>query len=142
MPLPAWTRARTNWHDPRLGWVSLPPGVRCHRVWLEELSPRERTIFGNIIKRSPGHVLVRLAGGVRALNRTLLLEAKDMTDATDLERAAMAAALIPLGEYVGSIGMHRPLADYSKAEVLTLIDVVVSAFQNHIANANPDDIPF
>ncbi|MBF0311579.1 MAG: hypothetical protein HQL56_18870 [Magnetococcales bacterium] len=141
MPLPAWTRQRTNWHDPRLGWVSLPPGVRCHRVWLEDLPGRERTIFGNIIKRSPGHVLVRLAGGVRAVARTLLLEGKDMTDATDLEQAAMAAALIPLGEYVGSIGMHRPLADYNKAEVLTLIDVVVSAYQDYFHKHN-DDIPF
>ncbi|MBF0626159.1 MAG: hypothetical protein HQL82_15295 [Magnetococcales bacterium] len=141
MPIPAWTRVRTNWHDPRLGWISLPPGLRCHRVWLEELSPRERTIFGNIIKRSPGHVLVRLAGGVRVLTGTLLLETKDMTDATDLEQAAMAAALRPLGEYVGSIGMHRPLADYTKAEVLTMIDVVVSAYQDYFHKHN-DDIPF
>ncbi|MBF0309886.1 MAG: hypothetical protein HQL56_10185 [Magnetococcales bacterium] len=141
MPIPAWTTARTNWHDPRLGWVSLPPGLRCHRVWLDDLPSRERAIFGNILRRSPGHVLVQLVGGVRALNRTLLMEAKDMTDATDLERAAMAATLVPLGEYVGSIGMHRPLADYSKEEVLTLIDVVVSAYQNHF-NKHNDDIPF
>ncbi|MBF0154660.1 MAG: hypothetical protein HQL64_13040 [Magnetococcales bacterium] len=141
MPLPAWTRQRTNWHDPRLGWVSLPPGLRCHRVWLEELSPRERTIFGNIIKRSPGHVLVRLAGGVRALTGTLLLETKDMTDATDLEQAAMAAALIPLGEYVASIDMQRPLADYTREEVLTMVEVVVTAFQNYF-NKNNDEIPF
>jgi len=141
MPIPAWTRARTSWHDPRLGWVSLPPGLRCHRVWLDDLPSRERTIFGNILRRSPGHVLVRLAGGVRALNRTLLLDAKDMTDATDLEQAAMAAALRPLGEYVGSIGMHRPLADYTRQEVLTMIDVVVSAYQDYFHKHN-DDIPF
>ena len=65
-----------------------------------------------------------------------------MTDATDLERAAMAAALAPLGEYVGGIGMHRPMADYTKQEVLTLIEVVVTAFQCYMATANADDIPF
>ena len=51
-----------------------------------------------------------------------------MVDPTELEQAAMAAALGPLGEYVGNIGMDRPLADYSREEVLTLIEVVVTAF--------------
>ena len=61
-----------------------------------------------------------------------------MTDATDLEKSAMASALPPLGEYVGSIGMHRSLADYQKEEVLTLIEVVVTAYQDHMANAHSD----
>lgn len=55
-----------------------------------------------------------------------------MIDASDLERQAMRACLIPLGEYVGSIGMERPLADYSREEVLMLIEVVVSAYQEHM----------
>ena len=55
-----------------------------------------------------------------------------MVDATELERAAMQAALGPLGEYVGAIGMERPLADYSREEVLTLIEVVVTAFQGRM----------
>jgi hypothetical protein len=58
-----------------------------------------------------------------------------VVDPTDLEQAAMAAALGPLGEYVASIGMDRPLADYSRDEVLTLIEVVVTAFQDHLINA-------
>jgi hypothetical protein len=53
-------------------------------------------------------------------------------DPTKLERAAMAAALGPLGEYVASISIDRPLADYSREEVLTLIEVVVTAFQDHL----------
>ena len=65
-----------------------------------------------------------------------------MTDPTDLEKAAFTAALRPLGEYVGSIGMQRPLADYSREEVLTLIEVVITAYQNHMANADSDEIPF
>jgi hypothetical protein len=59
-----------------------------------------------------------------------------MIDPTELERAAMAAALTPLGDYVASIGMERPLADYSRAEVLTLIEVAVSAYQAHMIEAH------
>ena len=55
-----------------------------------------------------------------------------MIDPSEMELAAMASCLAPLGEYVGSIGMQRPLADYSKDEVLTLIDVVVTAYQEHM----------
>lgn len=55
-----------------------------------------------------------------------------MIDPSDMELAAMRACLAPLGEYVGSIGMQRPLADYSKDEVLMLIDVVVTAYQEHM----------
>jgi len=52
-----------------------------------------------------------------------------MVDPSEMEIAAMHACLSPLGEYVGSIGMDRPLADYNRDEVLTLIDVVVTAYQ-------------
>ncbi len=55
-----------------------------------------------------------------------------MIDPSDMELAAMTSCLAPLGEYVGSIGMQRPLADYSKDEVLMLIDVVVTAYQEHM----------
>jgi hypothetical protein len=55
-----------------------------------------------------------------------------MIDPSDMELAAMRACLSPLGEYVGSIGMERPLADYSREEVLTLIDVVVTAYQDQM----------
>lgn len=53
-------------------------------------------------------------------------------DPTDLEIAAMRAALSPLGDYVVSLGMERPLADYAKAEVLRLVEVVVDAYQAHL----------
>ena len=49
-----------------------------------------------------------------------------MIDPTEMEIAAMRSCLSPLGEYVGEIGMTRPLA------VLTLVDVVVSAYQAHM----------
>ncbi len=55
-----------------------------------------------------------------------------MIDASDMEKAAMRACLSPLGMYVGSIGMERPLADYSQEEVLMLIDIVVCAYQDYM----------
>lgn len=53
-------------------------------------------------------------------------------DPSEMELAAMRSCLSPLGEYVGSIGMDRLLADYSREEVLTLIDVVITAYQEHM----------
>ena len=53
-----------------------------------------------------------------------------MIDPSDMEIAAMRACLAPLGEYVGEVGLQRPLADYSRDEVLMLIDVVVTAYQD------------
>jgi len=55
-----------------------------------------------------------------------------MIDPSDMELAAMRACLSPLGEYVGFIGMQRPLADYTREEALTLIDVVVTAYQDQM----------
>ena len=55
-----------------------------------------------------------------------------MIDPTEMELAAIRSALAPLGDYVASIGMERPLADYGKAEVLRLVEVVVDAYQAHM----------
>ena len=59
-----------------------------------------------------------------------------MIDATETEKAAMAAALKPLGDYVAERGLDCPLAQYSKAEILTLIEIVVDAFQAHLLEAH------
>ena len=61
-----------------------------------------------------------------------------MIDPTPHEKAAMQAVLMPLGEIVGEIGMQKPLADYSKEQVLTLIEVVVTAYQDHLLSAYQD----
>ncbi|MCM8623154.1 MAG: DUF6511 domain-containing protein [Candidatus Accumulibacter sp.] len=55
-----------------------------------------------------------------------------MIDPCEMELAAMKSCLPPLGEYVASLGMERPLADYGKAEVLRLVEVVVDAYQAHM----------
>ena len=53
----------------------------------------------------------------------------NMINTTAMENEAMVSCLMPLGDYVGTIGMQRPLADFSRQEVLTLIEVVITAFQ-------------
>ena len=55
-----------------------------------------------------------------------------MIEPTEMELAAVRSCLAPLGEYVGTIGMQRALADYSREEVLALIDVVVAAYQQQM----------
>ena len=57
-------------------------------------------------------------------------------DPTDLELAAMRAALAPLGDYVSTIGMDRPLAEYRKEDVLRLVEVVIDAYQAHMLDAH------
>jgi len=63
-------------------------------------------------------------------------------DPTHNERLAMEAVLPRLGDYVAAIGMQRPLADYRREEVLRLIDVVLTAYFDHLRDEGPDDIPF
>ena len=52
-----------------------------------------------------------------------------MINTTEMENVALVSCLMPLGDYVSTIGMQRPLADFSRQEVLKLIEVVVTAFQ-------------
>ena len=59
-----------------------------------------------------------------------------MIDVTDTESAALAAALRPLGDYVAELGLTRPLADYTRDEILTLVEIVVDAFQAHLVEAH------
>ena len=66
----------------------------------------------------------------------------DMVDPTENEQAAMVAVLPLLGEYVASVGMDKPLATYSRDEILQLVDVVVSAYFDHLRAITPDDVPF
>ncbi|MBF0462675.1 MAG: hypothetical protein HQL87_14945 [Magnetococcales bacterium] len=58
------------------------------------------------------------------------------------EHEAMTATLASMREYVGAIGLHRPLADYSREEALSLIEVVITAFQYYLVPSNTDDVSF
>lgn len=56
-----------------------------------------------------------------------------MVDLTEQERAAMRAALKPVAELMEEIGWATPLANLSEAQVLTLIEAAVDAFQEAMA---------
>ena len=68
----------------------------------------------------------------KVMDRLTSIEVHAVIDPSDLELAAKRAALTPLGDYVSTIGMDRPLADYRKEEVLRLVEVVVDAYQVHM----------
>jgi hypothetical protein len=63
-------------------------------------------------------------------------------DPTHNEKTAMEAVLPHLGEYVAAIGMDRPLSAYSRAEVLQLVDVVLTAYFDKLREITPMDVPF
>ncbi|MCA3278965.1 MAG: hypothetical protein ING10_06825 [Roseomonas sp.] len=53
-----------------------------------------------------------------------------MVDLTEQEKAALRAAMRNLGEAMQEIGWNTRLCDLSEAQVLTLIEVAVGAFQD------------
>ena len=57
-------------------------------------------------------------------------KSNNMIDLTKAEKDSIESALKPVGEYVAEIGMNRPVADYSREEVLCLIEVAVTAYQD------------
>jgi hypothetical protein len=63
------------------------------------------------------------------MQRLTSIEEYAVIDPSDLELDAIRAALAPLGDYVSSIGMDRPLSDYRREEVLRLVEVVIDAYQ-------------
>jgi hypothetical protein len=56
-----------------------------------------------------------------------------VVDLTEQERTAMRAALRPVAELMEEIGWATPLASLSEAQVLTLIESTVGAFQKAMA---------
>lgn len=68
----------------------------------------------------------------KVMQRLTSIEEHAVIDPSDLELDAMRAALAPLGDYVTSIGMERPLADYRREEVLRLVEVIIDAYQAHM----------
>jgi len=68
----------------------------------------------------------------KLMKRLTSIQEDALIDPSDMEMAAMCAALAPLGDYVSTIGMDRPLADYRKDEVLRLVEVVIDAYQAHM----------
>ena len=69
-----------------------------------------------------------------------------MIDASDFERDCMNKALRPLGEYVAEIGTDKAFQDLTREQVLTLIEVVVTAYMDELSKGEPiedfEEIPF
>ena len=65
-------------------------------------------------------------------------KSNNMIDLTKAEKDSIESALKPLGEYVAEIGMNRPVSDYSREEVLCLIEVAVTAYQDSMRQKEED----
>ena len=64
-----------------------------------------------------------------------------MIDLPEDETAAFAATLRPLGEFVAAVGAHKPLAEYTREEMLTLIEIAVTACAEHRRQATAGTAP-
>lgn len=71
-----------------------------------------------------------------------------MIDPTEAEQAALRSTVKPVAEIMEEIGWQTRLADLSEHQVLTLIDVAVTGFQDALreyvaANRTADsEVPF
>ncbi len=64
-----------------------------------------------------------------------------MINPTPNELKALKSVLQPLCDYVASIGMDKSLSQYQRSEVIKLIDVVITAYQDKLRELTPDDAP-
>jgi len=62
-----------------------------------------------------------------------------MIDKLPHEESALIAVLPLLGECVAEIGMDKSLSAYSRAEVLTLVEVVVTAYLDALLRLKPPE---
>ncbi len=69
-----------------------------------------------------------------------------MVDPTSAERAAIQAAVKPAAEILEEIGWQTRLCELSEPQVLTLIEVIITGFQDalreyELATTDPE-VPF
>ncbi len=67
-------------------------------------------------------VWARVKGGMQDMREV------NMIDSSDVERASMRKCLKPFGEAATAIGFDKPLAQYSEAEALQVIDAIVTGY--------------
>ena len=75
----------------------------------------------------------------------LARERLGMVDLTELEEAAIRAAIKPVAEVMEEIGWDKRLADLSEPQVLTLIEVAIGGFQTAMraqASITSEEVPF
>lgn len=117
----------------------------CHRpgrgfLWQDPQAPREGRAAGR--RERVRFCSVRCQTLFGTLHHHAATRARrsddaeaQVIDASDTEKAAMASALRPLGDYVVAVGVERPLAAYSRDEILALIERVIDAYQAHLLEA-------
>ena len=64
-----------------------------------------------------------------------------MFNPTSNESRALESVLQPLGDYVVSIGIDKPLSEYERAEILQLINVIITNYQDKLRELTPNDAP-
>jgi len=64
-----------------------------------------------------------------------------MIDPTDFELKCMEGCLKYFGEYVEELGFARTFGSLSKEEALTIIEVVVTAYEDAMREGS-EEIPF
>ena len=75
----------------------------------------------------------------------LARERLGMVDLTELEKAAIRAAMKPVAGIMEEIGWDKRLADLTEPQVLTLIAVAIDGFQIAMraqASIDSDEVPF
>ncbi|MCG7947359.1 MAG: DUF6511 domain-containing protein [Candidatus Thiodiazotropha taylori] len=61
---------------------------------------------------------------------------------TDLEQKAAESVLVPLADYVMAVGMDKGLGDYSKTEIVGLVDTVLESYHQTLQELYKDEVPF
>ncbi len=61
---------------------------------------------------------------------------------TDIEIKAEQSVLMPLGDYVASIGLDVPLAAYSKEQIEGVVSTIVTSYHRELQRLTNDEIPF
>jgi hypothetical protein len=111
----------------------------CHRpprgfCWLdpnrEQPPERRRASFRRFCSRDCQDLYYQLQRKGVAMNRT------------DLEQKAAESVLGPLGDYVMQVGMDKGLGQYSKAEILGLVDTILEAYHRTLQELYKDEVPF
>ncbi len=60
---------------------------------------------------------------------------------TEREQQAVLATLGPLGDYIARIGLEKGLSDYSRAEILGLVETIVNAYHQRLQTFYSDETP-
>ena len=61
---------------------------------------------------------------------------------TDLEQQAFESTLTPLSDYVVNVGLEKNIAQYTKVEILGLVETILNAYHHNLQTLYKNEIPF